>query len=590
MWCTLYLILALLCSTRGVHGMMSTLRNRAYVTTQAIRRLPTNLYARFYSGSMYRTPASRQTVQQPRQAPSMMTQPSTRAFHATPTAQFSASTASPASPLGEFTRWIQGKPTANSMFTLFDQALKDGSTFDTLIKNITTGAYDDIINTTRLVKFFADNKDRKNPSAQLTILDQAISHLIGADKFGVRSHVDKNSHPNLTATDFFDIQTTPKLIHLIDILLQREAVIEWPRDFVSQAGEYYGLIKHGILPPKDPKKKQAFFDYIASLKRIANQINDKYKLYQPFENEFKFFESEGARYSSQERNDWIKGREDQIITDIKSGNYTAVLDSIKNGTIDDLVDKPYYSSSGDYFFAGPYQQFGSKDSLCLLEQVLQILLKTKTLKSPMDVQTKKWSDIFDPINDPQLIPIAQVLAEKSMISRNEEERTAELLAYVLFAEKFITPPTDPAIAQQYKQFLQAITDIAQRIFEKRVQRTRSNFYTGDYEDKFYDRMYAYKSSFHNFTEHVKQKFGMASGSSRQYSDQSQRQYQQPRPPSPSKREEALKILGFAPNTHPTEPEIQEKWRELIELNHPDKGGDLKKAQLINAARDALLNK
>lgn len=67
------------------------------------------------------------------------------------------------------------------------------------------------------------------------------------------------------------------------------------------------------------------------------------------------------------------------------------------------------------------------------------------------------------------------------------------------------------------------------------------------------------------------------------------QQQAPVSPTPDKMdiEQALKIFGF--DTIPDEAAITQRHRELIQKNHPDRGGSDYLAAQINEARDVLVN-
>ena len=51
--------------------------------------------------------------------------------------------------------------------------------------------------------------------------------------------------------------------------------------------------------------------------------------------------------------------------------------------------------------------------------------------------------------------------------------------------------------------------------------------------------------------------------------------------------DALAVFGFPPSSSPSPDKIKSRWKRLIFEHHPDRGGDEKKAQLINAAYTVL---
>lgn len=61
---------------------------------------------------------------------------------------------------------------------------------------------------------------------------------------------------------------------------------------------------------------------------------------------------------------------------------------------------------------------------------------------------------------------------------------------------------------------------------------------------------------------------------------------EPVPDEVLSRREALKVLGL--DGQPDRDEVMEKYRKLIQKNHPDRGGSDYLAVLINAAKNKLL--
>jgi hypothetical protein len=813
--CTLYLILALLCSTRGVHGMMSTLRNRAYATTQAIRRLPTNLYARFYSG-MYRTPATRQTVQQPRQAPSMMPQIQQRAFHATP--------ATPSSPSKTIFQKIKGwfaTDTSPAMFNTVERFLQNGSGYNELLQQIKNGTYNAHLNATKWWTTFADETPNN-----ATILDMLLSRLVRFDRFGKHFELYFTKESNIPLpifTDFFDVATTPHLVILIRTLLMHGANTSFllPIDLLLHLAEAYGFIQNVVTPPQE--YKQQFLDYLKDIHDIAHLLYEKADKTDPyttllmrgksFETFFmntvaksgisrdirqrlKSFQKAGTTqrdappefrreqgggqagggkklaidsmfntverflqdgsdynellqqikngtynahlnekrswttfadktpnnatildmllsrlmrfdrfgkhfelYFTKESNiplpiftdffdakttphlvmlirtllaqgantaylipahlfsylaeaygfiqkvvtppqeykqqflDYLKDIHDiahllyekadktdpymkaemrgksfatyfddeaqksfipqiirnrlankrfqHIIDLLNAGDYEKVLTMINNGIIDDIVSAV---RTVDYFFAGPCEEFKEKKDLSFLETLLRMILKTRTIRNPLELKTKKWPDLFDPAVTPKLLPIIQALVHKTVL-RDEQlvslplDTIESLIACVVIIEAFVTPPTDPHTAQQYKHYVQTLKQIIEDMF---VRMKQTNEFAA-----------LLQSPFSFYITRAKQKYNIAANYEWKQSERSEeRSRRQPRPPSAEKREEALKILGFAPNTHPTKDEILSNHAKLIRQYHPDIVGPegLKKAQFINAARDVLIPK
>ncbi|HEV2916745.1 MAG TPA: hypothetical protein VGW78_03295 [Candidatus Babeliales bacterium] len=445
-----YIMRILVCCGWHVHnyGMISTLRSKLPQAIATPRTLLSRYYSRYQTTSK---PIQKQTQS------TFSTVPQARHIHTTPASSFRATRPSLFS---EWIRWFKGKPTAQSMFTLFDQFLKDSSGFDALMAHIKNGDYDEIINATR--EIFLNNK-----STLMNILDQSIIHLVQLDTFGSAMNINKYDYPNLTSSNFFNIHNTPKLITLIDILLQKDTPINIkPSHMFFQMAQMYGLIKNGILAPQDPILKQEFLNYVASIKRIAQQIYERYSISsEPFDT---IFEQKANQYEyiSQEKKGWIEEQATLLITLINKGEYTIVLDKIKSGTFDDVINESY---TLDYFFGLTQNIFVSPESLTLFERILQIWLKTKRLNVPEDIQTKTWSDIFNPQKDPQLFSILQELSNpRYILSKYPNKRTKELLTYTFSTEIFIIPPTDPVIASQYKQFIKNIEHIAQKIFDRQL--------------------------------------------------------------------------------------------------------------------------
>ena len=56
----------------------------------------------------------------------------------------------------------------------------------------------------------------------------------------------------------------------------------------------------------------------------------------------------------------------------------------------------------------------------------------------------------------------------------------------------------------------------------------------------------------------------------------------------SRRDLALKALGFPPGANPSREEITKAYRRLARQHHPDKGGDQNNMQILNRAYDVLL--
>lgn len=52
-------------------------------------------------------------------------------------------------------------------------------------------------------------------------------------------------------------------------------------------------------------------------------------------------------------------------------------------------------------------------------------------------------------------------------------------------------------------------------------------------------------------------------------------------------ENALEVLGFPPDAHPSEPEIQRAYRQKAIENHPDRGGTHEKMVEVNVAKEVL---
>jgi hypothetical protein len=339
---------------------------------------PYTMITRYYS--KYQTP-----IQATRS--SLYTIPSVQTHMTRGTSRRSLQTIRP-SFFSEWTRWFKGKPTAHSMFALFDQFIKDGTGFDTLMSHIKNGDYDEIINTTRPFSPTGAYKP------QLTLLDQALTHLIKFNKFGSSSNINSQRYPNLTYTDFFDQHTTPRLIQIIELLIKHNVTLS--AEFFSllyhQLAEYYGLISRGILPPKDSPQIKASFDaYLASIKLFAKHIYDTHKMYNSIGSFDKDFEKRSyiRNYLSEEKNSWLQKQSNSILDRIKSGEYKEILQDIKSGKLDDIIEQSHIE---DDFFASDYTEV---NLLTLLDRVLQILLKTKKFNSPTDMQGKIWSDIFD---------------------------------------------------------------------------------------------------------------------------------------------------------------------------------------------------
>lgn len=66
-------------------------------------------------------------------------------------------------------------------------------------------------------------------------------------------------------------------------------------------------------------------------------------------------------------------------------------------------------------------------------------------------------------------------------------------------------------------------------------------------------------------------------------------HREPPEPPPALGEDPRVVLGFAPGSTPTAPEIKKRQRELAIILHPDKGGSDAAMQRINQAAEALLS-
>jgi DNA-binding ferritin-like protein len=150
--------------------------------------------------------------------------------------------------------------------------------------------------------------------------------------------------------------------------------------------------------------------------------------------------------------------------------------------------------------------------------------------------------------------------EKPWKTPQAEKRVSELIMYVLTAEYIIKSPEDPVIAVKYKGFLQAIKDIAKKLFERYIQ--VKSFPIGAYDEdmQFQARIDRYKTTWPDFVEHVKRfSAWRASHQSTFYKSNI----------SSDAKAEALKTLGFKPDEQPTETQLKERINELRRTFHPD---------------------
>lgn len=56
-------------------------------------------------------------------------------------------------------------------------------------------------------------------------------------------------------------------------------------------------------------------------------------------------------------------------------------------------------------------------------------------------------------------------------------------------------------------------------------------------------------------------------------------------PDPSKPSDWRSVFGFRPDEHPTRDELTARYRELVIINHPDRGGSTERMVALNLARE-----
>lgn len=117
-------------------------------------------------------------------------------------------------------------------------------------------------------------------------------------------------------------------------------------------------------------------------------------------------------------------------------------------------------------------------------------------------------------------------------------------------------------------------------YEKAAQGRQQHYQSWDYGETFHSR--------DDFEEMLKKMFGQQSrrGNYDEWTSNSRKQQQYrppPRQPQAVAWWEVLQVTAQADTTT-----IKRAYRKLASINHPDKGGDTKKMQSINAAYDAAM--
>jgi hypothetical protein len=486
----------------------------------------------------------------------------------------------------------------DTMFNAARRFLQDGSGYAALLKQVENGSYNGIVNEKKQWNLYAGGS-----SDDVTIVDILLSRLMRFDKFGKYMYKYFEENPNMplpTYADFFDPRLTPELVRLIKALIKQGADTAYiiPIRLLEKLAESYGFIRKVVALPQESVRKEQFLGYLKDIKEITHLLYErtdksdasmiKKMKGRSFEQFFEK-EAEDAHIPREVRDKLTNRRLQTIVEQMLAGEYAKVLTMINNGSIDDIIDETLIT---DYFFGGPCEEFEKKEGLTLLEVLLQQLLKTKTVRSPIELKTKKWLDLFNPEVDLKWIPVIRALAQKTII-RNDAfglgltfpiKTIQSLIAYVVVVEAFVAAPTYSYTA--YQEYIQAIKDITEDIFVQMKKTSRVEAML--------------PISFSYYVDMAKKKYNVVSNYEwGQSSRTGERARQQRRPPSQEERTEALKILGFAANESPTKDEIVRKYKELIAQYHPDvlKGKSdkekkeiLVRAQRINAARDALVPK
>ena len=464
----------------------------------------------------------------------------------------------------------------DGMFGAVEQCLRDGSNFDELMHHIENGIYDPIINAEKELKLVKNNDPaREDQLNEATILDMVVSRLMKFDRFGnALGHyfANRKNLPLPEYTDFFDESRTPQYIAIINTLLKHGAKSARfsPSHLIEEIASTYGFIKKVVSPPQNPELKQKFSEYLNSMQSVARSLYEINKKSFPDKSFEEIFNKEAdSSYIPWHLEKQIEARLkhkrtvglEHIIEQMKSGNYADVLAIINSGAIDNIINEPIFPG---YFFAESYSFLEDK-GLTLLERLLQLLLKTKTLQSPMDLKTKKWSDIFDPKVDPKWLSVIEALAKRTTLE-DPSTLLMHLVVYINFAEAFIKPPSDnPGIAQQYKQYLQAIKKLAEDIFNK--YKIASSGVYKNFED--YVQHYKWKYDIPSDDQGGKKKESSGNrGDKKKESSGNQGSWRNRKKVySREEKDDALKFLGLSLTATPAE--IKKRHRDLVRELHPD---------------------